>query len=356
MNKHRRRRPPTPKPLKRLLALPRRVWFSLSVPILLLALGTVGYRLIEGPHWSVFDALYMTAISLTTVGFLEVHELSTAGRVFTIFLCFGGIFTLFYTATEIIRSIVSGEFQHIVGRERMAQALEDMRGHVIVCGYGRMGQKVCAEFERGRVPFVVIDADGHALKDFRSECGAMLEGDATDDPVLKRAGVERAKSLVTVLSSDAGNLYITLSARLLNDKLVIVARAEDEDAAEKLKRVGASQVISPYLIGGHRIAQAVVRPSVVNFLELATANEHVEIQIEEVKLSASSSLVGRTLRDSRVHQDFGIMVVAILSPEGRSSFNPQADTQLVAGATLIALGHRDQLDQLAAIAGSPAAG
>jgi len=311
---------------------------------MLLFLGTIGFMLIEG--WPWFDGLYMTAISLTTVGFLEVHEMSHAGRFFTIILCFGGIFTLFYTATEIIRSIVSGELSSILGKEYMARSLESMKDHMIVCGFGRMGRFVCMEFERLRTPFVVIEVNENCIHDWNYEFGIPLIGDASSDDVLKRAGVERAKGLITVLSSDAANLYIVLSARLLNATVNIVSRAEEEVAEVKLRRVGANSVISPYLLGGHRIAQAVVRPRVVHFLEQAVRGESLELQIEEIEIDPKSQLAGQTLRQTRIHPDLGIIVVSIQKVNGEFQFNPHGDIVIEPGCVLIALGLRAQLDQL----------
>src|SRR5262245_38049203 len=204
---------------------------------------------IEG--WPLFDALYMTVITLTTVGFLEVRELSPAGRAFTMFLCLGGIFTLFYTAMEIIRVVVNGQIQETLGRRRMQRLLEQIENHLIVCGFGRLGRMVCQELAAQGLPFVVIDRlEGFltAFNDLNLPGGIPLEGDAASDEILKRAGIDRARALITVVASDPDNLYITLSARLLNEKIFIVARAEEAHCEQKLQRAGANRVVSPYLI------------------------------------------------------------------------------------------------------------
>lgn len=330
----------------------RRYLGILSVPALLVILGTLGYRVIE--RWPMFDALYMTVITLTTLGFMEVHPLSTAGRSFTMALSLGGIFTLFYAATEAIRVIVSGEVADVFGRQRMEKALAQMKDHVVVCGFGRVGRLVCQELSRMELPFVVIERDGALLRDFATPRGIALAGDATSDEVLKRAGVQRARGLVTAAASDADNLYITMSARFLNEKLQIVARAEEEGAEPKLLRAGANRVVSPYAIGGQRVAQAVLRPNVMDFLELATRSEHLELQIEEVAIEAGSALAGRTLEESRVRRDLGIIIVAIKKPAGNMVFNPAGNAVLEGGDLLITLGHRAQLDRLEARAGAPA--
>ena len=324
--------------------------FILSAPVLLMAAGTAGYRLVEG--WGLFDALYMTVITISTVGFQEVHPLSQAGRVFTMLLTLGGVFTLFYAATELIRLAVSGEMRGVLGRQRMERSLAEIHDHFIVCGLGRMGRLVCQEFSREGLPFVIVDRAPELLADFRVPHGIPLQGDATSDEVLKRAGVLRARGLVTAAASDADNLFITMSARLLNEKLLIVARAEDEGAEAKLLRAGANRVVSPYVIGGQRVAQAVLRPAVMDFIELATRSEHLELQIEEAEVRAGSALAGRDVRESRMRQDLGIILVAIRKPDGRMVFNPEPEARLETGDVLIALGHRDQLDRLEQLTGA----
>jgi voltage-gated potassium channel len=328
--------------------IPRRFILTLLVPALLMVVGTLGYHVVEG--WSLFDALWMTVTTVTTVGYGEVHPLSPTGRVFTMVLLLGGVFTLFYAATEVIRGIVSGEVRTALGRQRMERDMAELRGHLIVCGFGRMGQLVCARFAAQRLPFVIVDRQADLLADFQMPHGLALHGDATSDDVLHRAGVGRARALVAVTGSDADNLYITLSARLLNEKLFIVARAENERAEQKLTRAGADRVVSPYSIGGARVAQAVLRPTVVDFLELATRTEHLALQIEEVQIGRGSRLAGTTLRESQVRQDLGIIIVAIKKTSGDMLFNPTSDTLMEAGDTLITLGPRPQLDQLEGLA------
>lgn len=332
-------------------ALPRRLLILLLIPAALVVVGTAGYRCIEPDSFSWFDALYMTVITLTTVGYEETHKLSTAGRVFTIFLLLGGVFTLFFTATEIVRAVVSGELQELLGRKRMETRLAGLSNHMIVCGFGRMGKFVCREFSKQGLAFVVIDRVSEAVKDFKMEHGIALTGDATSDEELKHAGVARARALITVTASDADNLYITMTARLLNDKLFIVSRAESEPAEAKLIRAGASRVVSPYAISGFRVAQAVLRPAVVDFIELATRTEHLDLQIEETIIHTSSALCGITLQASNLRQNLGVIVVAIKKADGAMVYNPPGYAVLEGGDTLIALGHRQQLDQLDAVAG-----
>jgi voltage-gated potassium channel len=233
----------------------------------------------------------------------------------------------------------------------MEQSLSAMHGHLIVCGFGRMGRLVCKEFAAEKLPFVVIEREGRLLEDFPFASAVALAGDATSDEMLRQAGAERARALVAVLPSDADNLFITMSARLLNDKLFIVARAEGELAEKKLLRAGASRVVSPYTIGGNRMAQAVLRPAVVDFIELATRTEYLDLQIEETEIAAQSLLAGKSLQESKVRQELGVIIVAIKKAQGHMVFNPPGDAVMERGDLLITLGNRHQLDQLERLAG-----
>ena len=321
---------------------------TLAVPVMLMLAGTLGYRLIEG--WPFGDALFMTVITITTVGYREVHELSGAGRVFTMALALGGVFTLLYAAMEVIRAIVSGEVRDTFGRQRMERSLAEFKDHRIVCGLGRLGRLVCQEFSAQALPFVVVDRQAELVDGFRMPHGIAIQGDATSDEILRRAGVERARALVTVAASDADNLFITMSARLLNERVYIVARAEDDGAETKLLRAGANRVVSPYVIGGQRVAQAVLRPSVVDFIELATRSEHLDLQIEEVTIAAGSRFAGQNVKDSGIRYDLGIIIVAIKKPDGGMIFNPASQVVIEVRDVHITLGDRKGLDRLAALA------
>jgi voltage-gated potassium channel len=333
--------------------IPRRVWATLLIAITLLGTGTVGYRWIEGPHWSYFDGFYFTAITLTTIGYGETHNLQIPGRVFTVILAYGGIFTLAYFASELVRAAVTGELRDVIGRQWVDEELNKLAGHTVVCGYGRMGKIVCSELERQRKRFVVIERAADLLHDLPFKHGLAVPGDATADEALRKAGVERARALISVVGSDADNLYICLSARILNPKLLIVARAEEEAAEAKLRKVGANKVISPYLAGGHRAVQAVLRPTVLHFMEMATRPEFLDLQIEEVRVAPDSPVAGQSLRQTCLRPDLGVVVVGILRPDGELLYNPQGDTVVEPGAVLIALGQRRQLDQLERLATPP---
>jgi voltage-gated potassium channel len=330
--------------------LPRRFALLAAIPVALVVVGTVGYWLIE-PKYTLFDALYMTVITITTVGYGEIPEpLSTAGRAFTILLLLGGVFSLFYTMTELIRFVVTGEMQQLLGRHRMERNLAGLKDHLIVCGYGRMGRYVCREFSRQGLRFVVIDRRADLLADFDVPGGIPLVGDVTSDETLERAGVGRARALIAVLPSDADNLYVVMSARLLNAGLLIVSRAETEQAESKLMRAGADRVVAPYALGGSKVAQAVIRPTVLDFIELATATEHLELQIEQVRIEAGSGLAGSTLASSRLRLDLGLIIVAIKKGQGAMIHTPPPEAVIQEGDTLVALGKKSQLEQLEKLA------
>lgn len=348
--------------LRRLLAkpghayrrlLPGRLRRVVLVPVGFIAAGTVGYPLVEGEPWTLFDGLYMTVITLTTLGYGEIPQpLSRPGRWFTMGLALGGIFTLFYIATDVVRGIVTGELRELLGRERMDDRLGHLHGHLIVCGLGRMGKIVCDELERLSQPFVAVDTAAPTA-DWPYRHGLRLTGDATEDEVLKRAGIARARAVITVVGTDAANLYIALSARLLNPALVLVARAEEEGAEAKLRRVGVNTVVSPYLSGGHRAVQAVLRPAVLHFLDTAARGAFSDLQAGEVRVAAGSRLAGATLRDARLAEGCGVTVVGVLRPNGDALTAPAGDTVLEPGAVVVALGTRENLDRLAPLAAAP---
>lgn len=337
-------------------ALPRRVRAALYVILCLQAVGTVGYPLIEGRDtWTWFDGAYMTAITLATIGYGETHPLSDAGRAFTIALAYGGIFTLAYFASEVIRTVVNGELRELIGRERMEQDLDRLRGHLIVCGHGRMGKIVCEELDRLGQPFVVVDTAPPPAGEWPYKHGLRVQGDATEDDVLRKAGADRAKSLVTTVGSDAENLYITLSARLIGPKLVIVARAEEEPAEAKLRKVGANHVICPYLSGGQRAVQAVLRPAAMRIMDMATRPEFQDLCLEEFFVEPGCRLAGVSLRESQLGREYEVTVIGVARPDGELLYSPPGDTVIEAGATLIVIGRQERLGlvkSLAAAAGS----
>jgi voltage-gated potassium channel len=328
--------------------LRKRLFLALTLIIAIVSTGTIGYMVIEG--WGLLDALYMTIITLASVGYKEIHDLSNNGRIFTIFLIVGGVGTVTFAVTAGAKLVIEGELQDVFGRKRLEKKIKDLKGHYIICGHGRMGKIICRELRDKSIGFVVIEKEPALLE----EKGDMLllEGDATKDEVLKEAGIERARGLISVLPTDAENLFVVLSARELSPDLFIVARAGEEGSEQKLLRAGADRVVSPYHIGGLRIAHTVLKPAVVDFIEFATKSGNIDLQMEEVLVQEKSKIAGLTLDECGIGRDLGIIIVAIKEPVGEMKFNPTFRTVIKAGDTLIALGEISKLRTLEEMAGT----
>ncbi len=311
----------------------------LALTGLIVTFGTVGYIVIEG--WNCFDAIYMTIITLSTVGFREVHDLSFRGKLFTIVLIFGGVGTVLYALGTGARVILGGELKEIFGRRRLEKKIKELRNHYIICGYGRMGKIISKELESEGVKFVVIEKAPVSLEE--NEGILLVNGDATRDNTLREAGIERARGLISVLPTDAENLLVVLSARGLNPNILIVARAAEEDSEQKFLRAGATKVVSPYHIGGLRMAHTVLKPTVVDFIEFATRSGNIELQMQEILIQDGASLVGMTLEECGIGRDLGVIVVAIKQSTGDTRFNPTFKSTIKPGDTLIALGEVSKL-------------
>jgi voltage-gated potassium channel len=326
----------------------RHLRFSLFILVGIIGMGTAGYTLIEG--WPLFDALYMTVITLATVGFREVHDLSDQGKAFTILLIVFGAGIIAYAVGSLIQFMVEGQLRQILGRKKLEKEIEKLQRHYIICGYGRIGTFIGREFLARPIPFVVVEKDELLCERLANEGILFVRGDATDDETLIAAGIHRAKGLITAVTSDTANVYITLTARGLNPELFILARAGEEGSEKKLIRAGASKVISPYTIGAARMAQAVLRPSVVDFIEIATAGHNLELQLEEIRVTPASGLVGKTLISSGVRKELGVIIVGIKKDDGRMVFNPASATVIESGDILITLGEPAAIQNLERIA------
>jgi voltage-gated potassium channel len=291
----------------------------------------------------------MVVITLSTIGYGEVQELSEPGRWFTMLLIISGVSLVTYTVGSITHMVVEGELQILMGRRKAMSKIRRLKDHYIICGYGRIGGLIAQEFERRPMPFVVVERDENQVARIPQHYPVMT-GDATEETVLLEAGIDRAKGLVTVLQSDADNLFVTLTARELNPKLFIIARYEEPRTESKLLRAGADKVVSPYIIGGTRMAMAILRPAVIDFIELATQSESLGLQMEEVLLVEGTGLDGMRLVDSTIRSELDIMVVAIKKRSGHMEFNPSASTRLEIGDRLIVIGERERLYKLEAIA------
>lgn len=321
---------------------------SLAIAFLvsIVAGGTVGYMVIEG--WSAWDAFYMTAITVTTVGYKEIHDLSRAGQAFTVVLLVGGVGTALYTFTLLASLVVEGGLPKRLQQRRYAHMLDTIKDHFIVCGYGRIGTIVAHQFRRQQVPYVVVERDAQRVEAAVAQGALAVEADASSEDVLKRVGIKRARGLIAAVGTDAENVYTVLTARVLRPDLFIIGRAESEDATIKLKRAGADRVISPYQIGAVQIAQTALRPSVVDFVELATSADSLELAIEEISVLPTSRLANRSLVEAKVRERFGVIVVGIERRDRRLEFNPEADTLIESGDKLIVIGRPDPLKRLEA--------
>ncbi len=322
-----------------------------TIIIILIALvvigGTVGYTLIERLPFN--EALYMTIITISTVGFQEVKPLSVAGRIFTIILILSGVVLIATGANLIFSSIIKGTFQEVFRRQGMEKKLGKIKEHFIVCGLGAVGEDIIREFMRAGEPFVLIDKEKNTLDKIAKESPDILYvlGDATEDEVLKCAGIDQAKGIIAVLSNDVDNLYICLSARALNPKLRIISRAIEGESIDKLKKAGADYVFSPEKIGGMRLAAAALRPAVTSFLDTILRGEHLNLMLDEVTVRDGSPLIGKTLKETAITKDIGIIILAIRSPQiDKLSFNPSSETVIHSGDTLISFGALQQMAQL----------
>jgi voltage-gated potassium channel len=306
--------------------------------------GTTGYRVIEG--WPLFDSLYMTVITVTTVGYGEIRQLSRAGRIFTVFLIMASFGGMGYVVGSIAQTFIAGQIRMALGRRKLEKRVKRLKNHFILCGYGRIGSFIAKEFAVEKVSFIVIEKEPERIKLIEEDGFLYVEGDATNDENLISAGIEKASCLIAATGSDADNLYITLSARSLNPTIFILSRAAEEGAEKKLLSAGANRVVSPYLMGAARIVNAVLRPNIVEFVDLVVERKHLELQLEEITVEDDARFKGKPLRESGIRREFGLIVVAIKKGSGAMIFNPSSETLIEKGDVLIALGEKKHLGML----------
>jgi voltage-gated potassium channel len=323
-----------------------RLVLPLTLVVGVVAAGTLGYRwLWRGIGGTWLDAVFMTVTTITTIGYGEVRPLDGPGRVFTMMIAVAGIGAFFYTFTVVMEHLVAVRLADPRGRRRMERRIAELEGHVIVAGLGRVGRQAAAELMEAGTPFVALDPGPAATRLAEDRGYLVLGGDATEDAVLERAGVRRARGLIATTANDATNMYIVLSARVLNPALRIVARAADEASVAKLLRAGADRAISPYAIGGHRLAHLILSPAVVDFFETALKRGQEALAIEDLALPQASAAIDRTLEALSVRQATGASVLAVLR-EGAPIPNPPPDLTLRVGDRLLALGTNEQLERL----------
>jgi voltage-gated potassium channel len=308
-----------------------------------MAAGTAGYHYIEG--WPWFDGFYMVVTTLTTIGYQEVHPLSHAGRVFNVFVILAGVSLLLLGVGSLSQALLEFELHSFFGRRRMEREIGRLDGHYIICGMGRVGRSVARELARKPVPFVIIENAESKRQRYTAENWLVIAGDATQEETLRQAQIDRARGLIAATTTDATNLYIVLTARGLNPHLKIIARASEDGAEKHLLTAGADSVVSPYLFAGQRIAQSLLRPHVVSFLDTATTHLGMDLEIGEIRITGNSIFAGKTIESSRIRQERGVIVLAIKRRESMR-FNPAPDERIEADDCLIAMGEPAQLRQL----------
>ena len=324
----------------------RQLLFVFGLMSAVLVFGTVGFRVVEG--WDLFDCFYMSLITLTTVGYQEILPLSARGRVFNSVLILAGVTAVLGSITILADAIIKMELGDYLGKRRRQRMLDELSDHFIVCGAGRVGRGVVRELKRSGARMVLVDNNQDRTQWGVDQGIATITADATRDETLRRARIDVAKGLVAAIGSDAENVYVTLSARVLNSSLLISARASDEQAEDKLRHAGAKTVFTPYSFIGHRLAQSMLRPHVLTFLDVASAfgKSELDLEFEQVKVSETSSVVSKTLGESRLNQKHGVIVLAMMKSQGEMEFNPSGDARIEAGDVLIAMGERSKLKQM----------
>ncbi len=309
-----------------------------------LLVGTAGFVLIE--HYPVFDAFYMTLITISTVGYQEIHPLSRVGRVFNSVLIVFGVSLLFFAIGLITQAVVQLELGEFFGKRRMKRMIDKLNNHYIVCGYGRVGRGAAWDMQQAGLACVVVDRDPERVELAATAGLHALAADSTRDQTLVDAGVTRARGLVAALGSDADNLFVILSAKTLNPMLNVAARAGEEEAEEKLHRAGADMVFAPYKHAGHRLAQALIRPHVLQFLDFTTKSMGLNVLIEQVPVAEGSEFASMSLKQMQIRRDIGVIVLAIRHANGEMIFNPPAEAVIESGDFLVAMGEQQSLQKL----------
>ncbi len=321
------------------------VKLALGFLFAIIIIGVLGYELIEG--WDWFDSLYMTIITITTTGYSEVRPLSPAGRLFTMLILVFGVATIAYTGGRIAQLFIETYLQR---RKRMNRRVQTLKNHYIVCGYGRMGKKICEVLSKNRAQFVVIEKNPEEVEKLREQGLLYVEGDATEDETLNLAGIKQAKGLVAALPTEADNVFATLSARVLNPNIFIVARAVEEETESKLIKAGANRVVKPYEIGGNRMAQVLLRPGLVDFIEIIARDRPLDLNVEEITVTRGSKIVNTTLAQSPIRKELNVIIIAIFRQDGQVIYNPQSNTVIKENDRLIVIGEEKNIKELTKLA------
>ncbi len=325
------------------LRLRRRLALIILIALVVFSAGIVGFMTIE--NMSFLDAFYMTVITLSTVGFGEVKPLSPEGKLFTSFLIISGVGTFAYAATSMSHLLVEGELRKVFDARRRRRLMKRLKNHVIVCGFGRVGEKICEELQKAGTDFVVIDDDPQRIEVAEAKGYLFVYQDTTESEALKRANIEDAKALIAALGDDADNLFLTITAKELNPDIIVVARVNDPRNQKKLKKAGADKVVAPHVIGALRMAQAAIKPVVSDFVELATTGRDLQFLLEEVRIPEDSPVCGKSILELELRSKTGAIIIAMVK-EGRVIKSPEPTEKLEAGDLLIALGSREEIERL----------
>jgi voltage-gated potassium channel len=309
--------------------------------LFIIVAGTAGYHFLEG--WSLSNSLYATIVTLGTVGFGDFYPVTTSGKFFAIFIIVFGVGTMAYTFAMIMETIMEGSLKKVLGRGKLEKQIRKMENHYIVCGFGKIGGLICRELFREKVSFVVIDNDPEVVQNIEDSGFVYVKGEATDDKALLAAGLQRAKGIVCALPKDADNLYVVLTARELNPNLFILSRFEENASERRLLHAGANRVMSPYRLGGVSMSQAILKPAILNFIEITTRRESLTLRMEELSVCKNSPFVGKSLEESGLRKQYGLIVAAIEKESGKMVFNPMASYVIESGDKLVALGEEEDL-------------
>ncbi len=324
----------------------RHIFISISVWLLIVIAGTLGYMAIEG--WNLQDSFYMTVITYSTVGYGEVHNISKVGEIYTMCLIFLGVGFYLYVAGAIIQFMVEGKIRILMGRRKLDWNINHMKDHYVVCGYGRIGKVLCETLQDAAIDFIVIDNDEALLSTMDADKVLYICGNAAEEGILLKAGITRAKGLVAALATDTDNVFLILTAKQLAPHIKVMARASGRSSKMKFKAAGADFIESPYEMGAVRMAQRIIRPSVTSFFDLAFTSKSKDIQMEEISVSASSALDNVMLKDSGIRQNYNLIIIAIKASDDTMMFNPSFETVIKAGETLLAVGEPENLKRLEA--------
>jgi voltage-gated potassium channel len=324
------------------MSLQKRLAIAIMALLSILCVGTLGFHYLE--DWNFLESLYATVVTLSTVGYGDFIPHSSEGMLFTVFLIIVGVGTMLYTVGLITETMIEGRLNIILGKGRLEKMIKKMQNHYIICGCGRIGRLICRELAEEKVDFVVIDNDQEVIQRIEEEGFVHYKGDATHDKTLLAAGIKKAKGIICVLPSDAENLYVILTARELNHDIFILSRSEDEESEKRLLRAGANRVESPYMMGGMRMAMAILRPAMLDFVEITTMKQSLELRMDEIAICADSSYIGKSLDESQIKQKFGLIVVAVKQESGKMIFNPMAKYVIGNNDKLIVLGEVENIN------------